>query len=276
MLGRRIVDIFNRDTSIKVFTCGRGSSYEINFDLLDDIASAQFNNVPNEIDVAIYCSASFLGNSINDAVHNEMINSVGSLRAAQIADKLNTKHFINVSSISSLANQSMNSYGLSKKHGHENLLYIFKEIGMKYTSLFFSQLYDEYGKARKHQRMLYSFIDSAFIGQDIWIYGNNDPYRNYLFIDDAVNIIRGVILHDLVGSYPCVHPSSNTCSEVAKMIQAVINKGGQVGFLRDKSDIPDIEIPTDISIYDKINYLPSIDLIQGITRIKNCLNKRED
>ena len=228
-------------------------------------------------DIIIHCAASFLDDTIESMLQNELVNSIGTLNISKLAAERHCKHFIYISSISSLNDYKSdlnNSYGISKRHGEDNARLFCKRNKIKYTILRFSQIYDDKKKAVKHQQMLYSLIDLIAENREVVIYGENNPLRNYIHIDDVVEIIKRVVALNLEGEYYCVHPKSETILGMIKTIGHVMKKTPIVNFDLSKENINDIFLPEDISLYKMINYYPVVDLNEGIKRIVSaCYEK---
>lgn len=272
MVGKRL--IYRLKNVCELITAGNDK----NADIYLDLSSSQIDsfNFPDKVDVIVYCSASFGGNSIDEMINNEIINSLGTLLIGRLALDTSCKHIIYLSTISVFnhpENQYFNSYGLSKKHGQENLEYFCSQMNIGYTALLLTQLYDEWGEARRHQPLFYHMLEQARMGFDINIYGKNDVNRNYLFVEDVAEIIARIIKKRLFGIFPCIHPNSYPISKIAQMMLEVFARGGRINFLHDKPDIPTVYIPKDLSIYSLINYYPQVDLSEGIMKIKQNMYK---
>ncbi|MGG4049558.1 NAD-dependent epimerase/dehydratase family protein [Paenibacillus favisporus] len=273
-LGRRLWNSLSNNEN-EVYLAGRSDNPDIYLDL--SFPDFNFEKLPESIDVIIHCAASFKGNSIDEALENELINSLGTYKVLKIAEKTNCKHIIYISSLSiydHIENDYFGSYGLSKRHGQENLKHYCSISGIMFTALMVSQIYDEKSQFLKHQGMLYRIIEKAYLGQDIDIYGNKDPLRNYLHVIDLINIISSIISFKLQGEFNCLFPRSYKLSEIGTIALSIFNKGGKVNFLRDKADIGSIYIPDDGSLYSYINK-PTIDLEQGIRMLKKEYEARE-
>ncbi|KPV59752.1 hypothetical protein QJ48_09170 [Paenibacillus sp. A3] len=273
MVGKRLEEALIKKHEI--ITCGRDERSDIYIDLSEThLDSLRDNRLLENVDVIVHCAASFLGNTAEEAITNEIINSVGSLKIGLLAQKVKCKQVIYISSISAydnVDNEYFGSYGLSKKHGQENLKLICNELGIRYTALLPSQIYDEKGLAQKHQKLFYHFINCAYHGNDINIFGENDAVRNYLYIGDLIEIVVKVVEDKIVGEYPCIYPQSYKLSEIAKFAFEVFGSGGLLKFLKDKPSIPDIFIPNDIELYKQIHYTPQTDMRTGMTLIKKNL-----
>jgi len=239
-----------------------------------DLATIQPLVFPRAYSVVIHCAAAFGGDSPEDMIRNEVVNSVGALRVALAAKEARCRHLIYIGSIFSCdspSNSHFNSYGISKLHGHENQQAVCHKGGVKFCSLWPSQLYDNECIGRKHQAALYSMVDRAREGKDIVINGKTDPLRNYLHVDDLVRIIERIIELGAIGTYYCVAPKSHTISEVARIAQETFGRGGSV--LRNPSapDIGTIFIPDGQPLYDAVNFTPERDLASGMRAIRAFL-----
>lgn len=264
MLGQRIVKRLG--ASGPIVSVGRRAGSDIVIDLRDSQASSPLTKA----EVMIHCAASFGGNRIEELIENELVNAVGCLRIAQLAAAMRCRHLIYVSTISALAeNVRGSSYGLSKRHGQENLELACRELGMDLTSLSATQLYDDLGEARKHQPMLYRIIDYARAGRAFQFFGDKDPLRNFLFVEDLVSVIERVMDCRAAGSYTVVHPISYRFSQIVAMAFEVFGRSPEIVSCPDKPGIPSVWYPADTALYDLINYRPETDLRTGLAMIRD-------
>ena len=270
-LYRRFAPIFY------VKTAGRSNSadFKLNLASIDEDIT-----ILDEFDVIIHCAASFADNQINNAIQNELINSLGALKVGKVAQLVRCKHLIYISTISVYnfpENGYYGSYGISKLHGQENLEFICKQLGIGFTSLQPSQIYDITGEARKHQGLFYHIIDCAKENRAIELFGTKNPKRNYLYIEDLVDIIERVVKQQVFGVFPCICSQSYTLSEIAGIAFEVFGNKAKVNFLPGKPDISSSYIPDNFDLYQLINYNPNTDLPRGISLIRDyysILNER--
>jgi nucleoside-diphosphate-sugar epimerase len=180
------------------------------------------------------------------------------------------QHLIYVGTVSALPeNVRGNSYGLSKRHGEENLELACAELGIDLTILSVTQIYDDLGEARKHQPGFYRIIDCAREGRPFQFFGDKDPLRNLLFVEDLVSVIERVMECRVTGSYAVVHPVSHRFSEIVAMAFEVFGRTACIVRCPDKPAIPSIWYPTDTALYDLIGYWPETDLRTGIAMIRD-------
>ncbi len=252
----------------EVITAGR-TNCDIKLDLRDSIESIL---LPDHIDVVIHTASHFGGNKDNDILEAENINVLGTLKICQAAKKAKAKHLIFISSIFSSLKQNVwnyNIYSLSKRHAEELAYYYCSAHPLPLTILKPSQLYGNEETFRKHQPFFYTIVDKAEKGEDINLYGSNDPKRNYIHIDDLTGIINRVVHKSIQGIYPCTNMEDITYKEIAQAAFKAFKQQGKVCFLKDKPDIPDNIFDKDNTLYEKIGFYPQISIEEGMKKIAN-------
>jgi len=267
MVGRRLKRRLGGPFAVR--TAGRDGTADIQFDLAAEFVPPR--NI-DAFDVVIHCAASFGGDGLDEAVGNEVVNAVGSLRTVQLAKAAGCRHLISINSISMYdhpENQYFGSYGLSKKHGHENVLWACRQIGMACTSLVVSQLYDEKGEARRHQPFLYHIVDCARAGAEVQLFGRANPRRNFLFVEDLAAVVEGVIEQRILGTFPVLADESPTLSEVAETAFRVFGTPARIRMVTDKPDARTVYLPEDRAIYARIGLNGTTGLESGLAIIRD-------
>lgn len=140
---------------------------------------------------------------------------------------------------------------------------------MALTILRPTQIYDDAGICRRHQALLYFMADRAEAGEDISLYGSNDALRNYLHLDDLVEICSRVVQGRCTGTFTCANPQSVHLSKVAGAAFSAFGQGGELKFMPEKPDLADLPTIDDDALYGQIDYWPSIDIGEGFKRISN-------
>lgn len=228
--------------------------------------------IPEDIDVIVHTAAHFGGNTAQELIDAQITNVAGTIRLCEAAVQANVKHFVYLSSIFSSAKEqeaNYSVYSISKKHTEELATYYCKQHQLPLTILKPSHLYGVEESFRKHQPFFYHILDKARCNEELSLYGNNDPVRNYLYIDDLTEIICKVIQKQVIGSYVCAYPKNVTYIEIAQLAYTIFGTQNRVRFLTDKPDIPSFAYDTDDSLYQKIGFSPQIGLAQGIQKIAN-------
>lgn len=222
-------------------------------------------------DVVIHAAADFGGEGGEALLRAETVNALGALQVCRIAKAVHAQHMVQISSASahySAGEPYYNAYALSKRHGDELAQLYCAQEGLPLSILRPTQIYDAAGHCRGHQGLFYTMLDKAEQGEDITLYGSNDALRDYLFLEDFCAIIARVIAQGVTGTYDCPGNAAQPLSAIAHTALRVFGKGGDVRFLADKPDIPDIPLSPSTTLYNIIGYHPATDLAVGVQRIK--------
>jgi nucleoside-diphosphate-sugar epimerase len=242
-----------------IFDC-KGISRVNDIDISDYNSLNTLNFNPQ---IIIHCAGS-LSLNIED---NFMSNVLGTLNICKLAKQKSVKHLILLSSIfiyENIENEYFNNYSISKKQSEDIAISYCRDYNINLTILRLSQIYDINRYAITNQKMLYDFIDTIKINKSLQIYGNKNPIRNYVYIDDVISIIDDVISNQNYGIFNVVNQKSHTISEIAYMIFEAYKMIPSIAYLKDKQDIHSIYVPTqNIYTLDK-EYFSLQDGIKGI------------
>lgn len=232
--------------------------------------------IDEAFDVVIHVAADFGGETNDDFVRGELVNAAGTFSVCRLAQHVQAKHLVLLSSISATyrpGDPYFGIYALSKRHGEEAAQFFCAERGMALTILRPTQVYDAAGECRRHQALLYVMADRAQGGQDINLYGTHDARRNYLFLDDLSEICYRVVQGRHAGTFTCGHPHSVRLSEMAEAAFTAFKKGGELQFMADKPDLADLPSIDDDTLYRQIDYWPVVNIGEGFRRIKHHRGK---
>jgi len=228
--------------------------------------------IEEAFDVVIHVAADFGGGTNDDFVRAEVVNAAGTLSVCRLAQHVQAKHLVLMSSISAAYRPGDPYYGiyaLSKRHSEEVAGFFCAERGLPLTVLRPSQVYDAAGECRRHQALLYVMADRAEAGQDINLYGMHDALRNYIYLDDLAEVCCRVVEGTHTGTFALGHPKSVKLSEMANAALAAFGKGGSLRFMADKPDQADLPPIDDNTLYRQIDYWPKVDIGEGFRRIKH-------
>jgi len=259
----------------EVRTAGRRDA-----DFLLDLSSA--DAVPFDVgqfDTVVLSAAAFGGITTPALIQAEQVNAVGTLLACHFAEQCQAKHIILLSSVwanCTPGSPDYNIYALSKRHAEELAALFCKQHGIDLTILRPSQVYDSVGACRKHQGLLYSIAENARRGGPVTFYGNHDARRNYLHLDDLVEMIARIAQRRVAGQFNCVHPESPRLSEIALAAFDAYEKKPVIQFLVEQPDIIDrLILPADDALHDAIDYTPRIDMRAGMRLIRQKMENMQ-
>lgn len=225
-----------------VYYTGRSGTYNFYLDLQS--SPKEIKTHPTNIDAVINCAAGFGGDE-NENYNACVVNGGGSITAFEFAKKVNAKHFIHISSSCVLEPHDGKYYGIygaSKKFGEQILELYRQNSDMLITIMRPTGIYDSLGKLKIHQKLFYKIIDSAYFGQNFIMHGIEDPYRDYIFVNDLSKNIELVLEKHIVGNFNCTGESL-TIAQIAKICFSIFEKGGKVVRDTSKESIQNTIIP---------------------------------
>jgi len=227
-------------------------------------------SLPKNTDIVINTAAHFGGDSFDAICASEMINAMGALKLCNASAKVRAKHFIHVSSINTLLDNTseyFGAYALSKKHADDLVQFYCEKVNLPYVILRPSQIYGDQDEFKKHQFFLYDCINKALRNEDVIIYGNRNPLRNYFHIEDLCKLISAVVTEGIEGIYSCTNPKDSSILEIANVAIRVAGASSCVIFNGEKNDISDNVFAYDDTLYKMTGIYPEIDIEEGITRL---------
>lgn len=254
-------------TDMTVTLAGRNNS-KMAIDLGQNLHSAILNT---RYDTVVNVAAYFGTQQPHEMLEAVRVNAFGALNVCVLAQAVRARHIIQISSVSASyepQNSHFDAYALTKRQGDELCQLFCTNHLIPLTVLRPTQLYDETGAARKHQRMFYHMLDQASAGRDITIFGRRDPSRNYMFMADFVEVCRRVIETGVTGTFSVAHPRAHRLSEIAALAYKCFGTSGNILFDHDRSDLDDIEAQMDAGLADAIGYVPATSLAEGIEHFR--------
>ncbi|MFW9882208.1 MAG: NAD-dependent epimerase/dehydratase family protein [Candidatus Thorarchaeota archaeon] len=265
LIGSNLISKLNNDTE---YICTKIDKKR-NLDITD---FNSLTNIKGNFDTLIHCAAAFSDDSDEGFDNNIRINTLGTYNICQFLKLKNINNFIYISSIFAFdeeENQYFNSYGLTKKHGEEIAKMYCNLNGISLTILRFSQIYDSYGLAKSTQPFLYNLVDNIRNKQKIILYGEKDPIRNFIHIEDVIDVIYSCISNKILGEFNCVNRQGLKITEIIQIINEIFNYSIEYSFLREKQNIKTIFIPTD-KLWDNEKFISFQD---GIKRYIGYINE---
>jgi nucleoside-diphosphate-sugar epimerase len=244
----------------EVVTAGRSGC-----DLLLDITGAI--HIPEGFE-AVLNTAAHLGGSTPEALAAAAeTNILGLLRLGQACAVAGVGHLVHVSSIFAtlpLSSPFHSAYALSKRHGDEALRLQVSMRELPLTIVRPSQFYGVGEQYRRNQPFLFSVMDKAQAGQDIEIWGKRDARRNFIHVQDVVNILARVVRTRTLGVFTCSHPQDLSFSQIAQAAVDAFESSSAIRFLPDKPDTPDNIFPFNDELYRALGYIPQINITRGM------------
>lgn len=239
-----------------------GFSKSNGFDLLN---SDSFNILPDECETVIHCAAE-MKIEPESFIANINVNANGALLIAEYARKVNAK-LIFISSVFAIEhdeNQYFDGYGATKRVAEKLLDQYARMHGLDLAILRLPQIYDSENLALQSLPMLYRIFEQVNMLGKVTIYGEINPIRNFLHIEDAISIIQIITNSSLKGIFNCPHPSSVNVIEIIDRVSLSMNITPEIYFDKDKDNLKTMYIPSENLVWSIICKTPNHDLLNDI------------
>ncbi len=135
------------------------------------------------------------------------------------------------------------------------------------------RIFNTYGP-RMHPndgRVVSNFIMQALQNKDITIYGDGSQTRSFCYVDDLIDGMIKMMASskDFTGPVNLGNPHESTILEIAQLIVELTNSKSKIIFQELPADDPVMRKP-DISLAkDKLNWQPSVELVDGLEKTIN-------
>ncbi len=178
--------------------------------------------------------------SLQDPLFDAEINCLGNLKLLEAIRRVNRKAVVLYTSSSTVIGKAEKEV-VDEGHGEKPLdIYsankgvaekyyrIYNRVyDLKTTVLRFANLYGPYGKGYPEFGFVNYFIDLAWNGREITIYGSGEQTRNVMYVEDAVDILWQAAGDErLVGDvFFAAHDMQSTVAEIAREIVRIFGQG---------------------------------------------------
>jgi UDP-glucose 4-epimerase len=178
--------------------------------------------------------------SLQDPLLDAEINCLGNLKLLEAIRLLNREAVVVYTSSSTVIGKALDEV-VDESHGEKPLdIYSAnKGVGEKYHRIYnrvydlktvvlrFANLYGPYGKGYPEFGFVNYFIQLAWTGQEIRIFGSGEQFRNVLYVEDATDILLQAARDErLIGeTFFAAHDEHLTVREIAEQIVRTCGRG---------------------------------------------------
>ena len=123
----------------------------------------------------------------------------------------------------------------------------------------------------KDGRVVSNFIVAALNNKDIEIYGDGSQTRSFCYVDDLVEgLIKMMNTGDnITGPFNLGNPNEFTILELASLVINITKSKSKLVYRDLPSDDPKQRQPNISLAKEKLNWIPNIELIEGINKTIN-------
>jgi UDP-glucose 4-epimerase len=166
----------------------------------------------------------------------------------------------------------ISSYGISKL-AVERYLYLYNKLsGLDYLVFRVSNAYGEQQNLIRGQGVLGIWLDNIFSGKDIVIWGDGTVVRDYVYIEDLVNVISLAVDHPFKERiYNLGFGEGFSLNDIILLIKNHITRDFKYTYKKGR----DIDVPVNIldiqKLKNEIDYKPTVDLSKGLLNVWNWI-----
>jgi len=203
-------------------------------------------------------------NVLKACITNNVKKFIAISSAAVYGDNINSKKLLNEKSDTN----PISPYGESKFKMEEKIFNFSRKYKMKCIIL---RLFNVYGKGQsiEYAGVISKFGDNIKNNQHLTIYGEGTQMRDFVSVDDIVNLINSIIFSESEKDYVICNVGSGKSTSILELAELMIRlskKELKIIHVEEKEgDI--MSSSTDIEKAKKeFGYTPQISLIEGLTR----------
>jgi len=115
-------------------------------------------------------------------------------------------------------------------------------------------------------RVVSNFVCQSIQGHDLTVYGDGSQTRSFCYVDDQVQGVLAMLDSNERGPINIGNPTEFTMLELADIVMELTNSKSQVVYKPLPSDDPLQRCPDITRAQTLLNWSPTIDLRQGLTR----------
>jgi nucleoside-diphosphate-sugar epimerase len=252
-------------------TAGRSAVSSIHVDLRTQPPNETHFKDYKDIDCIFVLPSSFSNDSIEGLTENVLVNTAGCTHVISLARATSAKSVIYAGSVSSYKefdiNRGLSSYGLSKMMAEEVLDWWSANHAVRFASIRFSQLYDDYGLCIRHQPWIGRIIRYGFEKQDLYMPASASK-RNFLHVEDAAELMIEASLNaSAQGILNGCSPLNESYQDIADIVFYYNRCIDRLHVANSKEPFKPLSIPADILFYQMIGRKPLISLENWVERI---------
>jgi len=288
-VGSNLTNFFSELNEILILDIENSNPYEININTNInteniDIRSNKISKIISQFKptLVIHCAAqTSVIDSINDPEKTLSINVEGTHNILNEIKKLENCYFTFISSGGAIYGEPkylpvnekhpenpISAYGVSKLEGEKLVSKILHKSRVKHSILRPSNIY---GPNQKSQNVIPIFIEKMKKNQEIIIYGDGKSSRDYIYIDDLVEIID-IFCSKNINSK--INVSSNyevKIIDIYKILKETLNyKLNPIFKEKRKGEVENIVLDNS-ELINITNYKQFTNIVDGIEKTVNLL-----
>lgn len=267
MVGRAVVARLIQ-LGLRPITIGRSPEAEIHLDL-----TSQEPPQPAGLSASalIHCAASFDGNSLSEARRTFATNTLGAFQILELMERLQCSTLVYAGTLSSdplfERESKSDAYGISKWQSEMIFDWWSQRFHGSFCGVRFPQIWDVNGDCCRHQPWFGRIVAYASRGLDLRMPPSGGK-RNFLFVEEAAEILCLATSRKLEGVFAASHPESVDMADLATKAYECFGRGGRVSVDESKLPFRELNFPSGTTFFEKLGFVPRVSATDGFEMIK--------
>lgn len=158
----------------------------------------------------------------------------------------------------------ISAYGISKLIVEKIIRFYDNKYNFRYTILRISNPYGPGQLANKGQGVIAVFLQKFMEGEKIEIWGDGSNVRDYIYIDDLMDLCMKILDKDIRGVVNVGSGSGTSLNQILKIISDITRENITVNYIKRRSQDVDVNILDITKIRNIIDWRPKVTLETGI------------
>jgi len=233
----------------------------------------------NDIIVHLACS-SIPATSESDKERDFQENVIGTKKLLEVCGRKKIKKFVFISSggtvygnygnkpvTEEIECRPINAHGKMKLAIEKYVCSCAEKYNFDYVIMRPGNLYGRVGDLGRKQGAIDVFMQKILNGQSIEIWGDGEIVRDYVYIDDAVDLLIKVMEDSVQGVFNMGTGEDVSLKQIINLINKVSGKQSQVVYGEKREiDVPFIVLNSDKALRE-LGWKPKVNLEEGINRL---------
>ena len=275
--GEEVVVIDNLSSGKKENVNEKAKFYEV--DLLDDKLYEIFEKENPEIVFHLAAQVN-IRKSVSDVIFDANNNIIASLKLLELSRKFNVKKFIFSSSggaiygdaeeIPTSENYDKNPespYGCAKLAIEKYLNFYFKNYGLNYSCLRYSNVYGKRQDPNGEVGVIAVFFRDMINGKNPVIFGDGSKTRDFVYVEDVVNANLLAMNDERNTAYNVGTGKETSILEIFNKINSLFDNKFKAIFEDDKKGEQLRSFLNIRKIKNNLSWVPEVSLDEGLKRV---------
>jgi len=213
-------------------------------------------------------------------------NIIASISLAELSAKFGVKKFIFSSSAAVYGEQEnfpaneedkkepFSPYGIGKLAFEYYLRFFYKEKGLRYVSLRYSNVYGPRQDAKGEAGVVAIFVERLIKGEEVVIYGDGKQTRDFIYVEDVARANLLAANSDFVGEVNISTSKETSINELYSLLRGILGVEREARYLPPRKGDVRRSVLSNKKAQEVIGFSVNIPLKEGLSYTINWFKDR--